>query len=195
MSADPEAAMSGSARRWLASLGRWEVLLAIVLVVLVVFGSTVSPVFLSGRNFANLISAVIEVAIMSLPMALIIIAGEIDLSVESMLGLSVSVLGYLYAAGVPIEVAIPIVLVIGALGGPLNGVLVTRAGCRRSRHRLARRAHAGSPSWCWSRAASASSRRIDVRRYGPRLPIPWPFVVPGVGARARGATPRHVDRP
>ena len=55
------------------------------------------------RNFANLISAVIEVAIMSLPMALIIIAGEIDLSVESMVGLSASILGALFAAGIPLD--------------------------------------------------------------------------------------------
>ena len=49
------------------------------------------PVFLTPRNFANLIAAVIEVAIMSLPMALIIISGEIDLSVEAMVGLSAAV--------------------------------------------------------------------------------------------------------
>ena len=39
---------------------------------------------------------------MALPMALVIIAGEIDLSVESMAGLSCAVLGFLCAAGVPI---------------------------------------------------------------------------------------------
>ena len=39
---------------------------------------------------------------MALPMALIIIAGEIDLSVESMAGLSCAVLGFLFAAGVPL---------------------------------------------------------------------------------------------
>ena len=65
---------------------------------------------------------------MSLPMALIIIAGEIDLSVESMVGLSASILGFLYAAGVPHRARDPVVLVVGALGGLLNGVLVTRLG-------------------------------------------------------------------
>ena len=62
---------------------------------------------------------------MALPMALVIIVGEIDLSVESMAGLACAVLGFLFHAGVPIEVAIPIVLVMGALGGLFNGVLVT----------------------------------------------------------------------
>ena len=65
---------------------------------------------------------------MALPMTLIIIAGEIDLSVESMAGLSSALLGFLWAAGVPIEIAIVVVLVVGVLGGLLNGLLVARGG-------------------------------------------------------------------
>ena len=104
----------------------WELLLAVLLLMLVVIGAAVSPVFLSGRNFTNLSAAVIEVSIMALPMALVIIAGEIDLSVESMAGLACAVLGLLWSAGVPLPVAIPVVLAIGVLGGLLNGALVTR---------------------------------------------------------------------
>jgi rhamnose transport system permease protein len=118
---------SGGAGR-LAGLLRWETLLAAVLLALIVLGTLVSSAFLTNRNVSNLMSALIEVAIMSLPMAFVIIAGEIDLSVESMAGLSSSVLGFLFAAGVPIELGIPIVLAIGAAGGLLNGLLVTRAG-------------------------------------------------------------------
>ena len=40
-----------------------------------------------------------DVAIVALPMTLIIITGEIDLSVESMIGLSGAILGWLWAAG------------------------------------------------------------------------------------------------
>ena len=112
----------------LGALLRWETLLALVLLGLVVVGMLLSPVFLTNRNVSNLVSALIEVALMSLPMAFVIIGGEIDLSVESMAGLSSAVLGFLFASGVPIEVGIPIVLVIGAAGGLLNGLLVTRAG-------------------------------------------------------------------
>ncbi len=110
------------------SLVRWETLLLVVLLILVVGGTAASPVFLSGRNFTNLTAAVIEVSIMALPMALIIIAGEIDLSVESRAGLSCAVVGWRFRNGVPVEVAIPIALVLGAAGGLLNGVLVTGFG-------------------------------------------------------------------
>ncbi len=126
--AEPIASVATSPVDRLASLLRWETLLALILLALVMIGTVVSPVFLSGRNVANLISAVIEVAIMSLPMALVIIGGEIDLSVESMAGLSSSVLGFLLTAGIPVEIGILAVLAVGAAGGLLNGLLVTRAG-------------------------------------------------------------------
>src|SRR6185369_8932541 len=119
--AGPGTATMSRARRLLG----WEALLAVVLVALIAIGTTVSPVFLSGRNFTNLTAAVIEVSIMALPMALVIIAGEIDLSVESMAGLACAVLGLLWSAGVPLPVAIPLVLTMGVLGGLLNGALVT----------------------------------------------------------------------
>jgi rhamnose transport system permease protein len=109
-------------------LVRWESLLLVALLALIVVGSRLSPFFLTPGNFANLVAALMEVAIMALPMTLIIIAAEIDLSVESMAGLASSLLGFLWAAGVPLTVAIPLVLTAGALGGLLNGLLVARAG-------------------------------------------------------------------
>ena len=65
---------------------------------------------------------------MALPMTLVIVAGEIDLSVESMAGLASALLGFLWMSGVPMEIAIPAVLVVGAAGGLLNGLLVARGG-------------------------------------------------------------------
>lgn len=114
--------------RLVRAAARWEGVLAIILVSLVALGVAVSPVFATPRNLPNLMSAVIEVAIMALPMTLVVIAGEIDLSVESMAGLAIALVGVLWAAGVPMEVVIPVVLVVGLLGGLFNGLLVTRVG-------------------------------------------------------------------
>ena len=75
-------------RRWSALLARWETLLLVALIGLIVLGNALSPFFLTAGNFSNLIAALMEVAIMALPMTLIIVAGEIDLSVESMAGLA-----------------------------------------------------------------------------------------------------------
>jgi len=115
-------------RNGLRGLVRWESLLFIALLGLIVMGNALSPFFLTPKNFSNLVSALMEVAIMAIPLTMIIILGEIDLSVESMAGLASAVLGFLWAAGVPIEIAVVIVLLMGAAGGLLNGVLVARGG-------------------------------------------------------------------
>ena len=65
---------------------------------------------------------------MALPLALVIIAAEIDLSVASVLALSSAVTASLWNAGLPIELIIPICLGVGALCGAFNGILVTRFG-------------------------------------------------------------------
>ena len=74
-------------RSWTRLLARWETLLVVALLGLIVLGNALSPFFLTTGNFSNLLAALMEVAIMALPMTLVIIAGEIDLSVESMAGL------------------------------------------------------------------------------------------------------------
>ena len=144
-------------------------------------GNALSPFFLTTGNFGNLIAALMEVAIMALPMTLVIIAGEIDLSVESMAGLSSALLGFLWAAGVPIEIGIVVVLVVGVLGGLLNGFLVARGGL---------------PSLVVTLGTLALFRGLALIILGPRgvsdfppgfteigfghvpgTDIPWPFVI------------------
>jgi len=109
---------------WTRFLARWETLLVVALIGLIVVGNALSPFFLTAGNFANLIAALMEVAIMALPMTLIVIAGEIDLSVESSAGLASGLLGFLWMSHVSLAIAIPLVLAVGALGGLLNGLLV-----------------------------------------------------------------------
>ena len=104
----------------------WEALLVALLLISILIGSVASPYFMSGFNFYALTSNTMEIAIMALSMTLIIIAGEIDLSVGSMLGLSSVVLGLLWESGHPIWLAIAVALLVGLAGGYLNGVLVTK---------------------------------------------------------------------
>jgi rhamnose transport system permease protein len=108
------------------ALVRWETALVVVLVAVVLFGSSRSPTFLTSNTvfFTGLNMG--EIGIMALPMLLIVMIGEIDLSVASMLGLSGAVMGRLYQGGSPVWVAMLVALLIGVLGGALNGVLVSR---------------------------------------------------------------------
>jgi rhamnose transport system permease protein len=111
-----------------ARLARWETLTVALLLATLVAGSISSPDFLTGGNLNSMLADITEVALIALPMTFIIIAGEIDLSVASVLGLSSALLGALWNDNWPIEAIIPTVLVVGALAGLLNGLLVTRLG-------------------------------------------------------------------
>ncbi|HAG97818.1 MAG TPA: ATPase, partial [Ktedonobacter sp.] len=113
-------------KRLTSLLLSWEALLVLLLLIGVVIGSVVSPYFLSSFNLEDALpSNIMEIAIMALPMTLIIIAGEIDLSVASVLGLTSVVLGLLWQSGHPMWLAIGVALLVGLVAGCLNGVLVT----------------------------------------------------------------------
>src|ERR1039457_965545 len=107
---------------------RWETGLVVVIIAILVVGGLVSPEFLTGGNIFNLGLSYGEIAIMTLPMALIIISGEIDLSVASMLGMSSAILGVLWSDHWPMLAIFVVVLIGGALAGLFNGLLVTRLG-------------------------------------------------------------------
>ncbi len=106
----------------------WEALLVALLVGVLINGANQSPYFLNATSFSLMFSDFSEKSIMVLAMMLIIIVGEIDLSVASILGLSSAIVGDLFAAGWPLWLAIVAALVVGALAGLFNGLLVTRLG-------------------------------------------------------------------
>jgi rhamnose transport system permease protein len=107
---------------------RWEAGLAVLVILIAVFGAATSSQFLTTSNFFNLTVVTGEVAIMALPMTLIVISGEIDLSVASTLGMSSALLGFLWSRHWPMLAIFVAVAVLGALAGLINGVLVTRLG-------------------------------------------------------------------
>lgn len=106
----------------------WEALLIVLLLLTLVLGNALSPYFLTPFNFSLMSESFMEIAIMSLSMTLIVIAGEIDLSVASILGLASVMIGITWSAGIPLWLDILIALAVGALAGLVNGLLVTRLG-------------------------------------------------------------------
>lgn len=96
--------------------------------VVAIVASAVIPYFASPLTTSYLLLDATPVLLMVLPMALILISGEIDLSVASTVGLSNVMLGYLYDAGWSIQLAIVAALAFGLLVGAINGFLVTVVG-------------------------------------------------------------------
>ena len=92
-----------------------------------------SDQFLTSFNIFYLNLSIGEIAIMALPLTLIIITGEIDLSVASILGMSSALVGDLYIRGWPMPLVIVTVLAVGALAGGFNGFLSPSSDCPRSR--------------------------------------------------------------
>src|ERR687897_3930716 len=106
----------------------WELLLAIILVGTVVYNSTQSPVYLDVDNFVNLFRLSIEKVIVAVIMTFVIINGEIDLSVASVMAFSACMLGAAHEAGVPFGLAIVLALVASAAAGFLQGQVIARTG-------------------------------------------------------------------
>jgi rhamnose transport system permease protein len=100
---------------------------AMLLLVLVINGA-ISPFFLEPFNLSNVATAAVEVGLLALPATLLIVAGEIDLSIASTLALSSAVLAVASQAGAPWYVAVLAALITGALAGLTNGLLITKLG-------------------------------------------------------------------
>ncbi len=108
--------------------GRWEVLILGLLVITGIFGQYISSKFLTTASFTSGTLDYSEVALMALPLTLVIITAEIDLSVASVLALSSAVMGWMWAEGYSMGTIIVVCLVVGALCGAFNGALVTQLG-------------------------------------------------------------------
>lgn len=110
------------------SAARWEAGLVVVFVGVLIFGSVKSPTFTDPSTVFYFGINTGYVAIMALPMTFVVMTGEIDLSVASMLGLAASTVGYLWHHGWNIWAAFAVALLVGLVGGALNGLLVAKVG-------------------------------------------------------------------
>jgi len=112
------------ASRWPA-LASWEGFLLLILLCVFFYGAVAVPGFLSAFNLTQAAAGMAEKALLVLPMVLLIIAREIDLSVASILALCSVVLGVLIRAEVALPIAMAAALGVGAVAGAFNGWLVT----------------------------------------------------------------------
>ena len=104
-------------------LTRWESLLAMLLVAVFVGGSVSLPNFFDLYNLLDATQNFSEKALIALPMALLIICREIDISVAGTLALSSVAMGLAKAAGCP-PALLPVAgIATGAACGLLNGVM------------------------------------------------------------------------
>jgi rhamnose transport system permease protein len=116
----------GAARRIAGLLLTWEALLFIILAGVVIVNSLLSEHFLDAVNLFDATLNFTEKAIMAMPMVFIIILGDIDISVASIIALSSMFMGMAGASGAQTPALIVIGLAVGLLAGLFNGFIITK---------------------------------------------------------------------
>lgn len=126
-----EVAISGEHGALGGLLARRDIAVGLLLAAIIGIVSVANPAFLAPGNLRDLLVNTAPVLIVAAGMMLVMVAGEIDISVGSLLGLLGALLGYLASpahAGWPVWLAVATVLLAGAAAGLLNGALVALAG-------------------------------------------------------------------
>ena len=110
------------------ALASWEVLLFGVAILIFIANSFASPYFLNAWNLSDATFNFTEKAMIAFAMALLIIAGEIDLSVAAIIALASTAMGAAAQAGIGTAGLVAIGIGTGLACGAFNGLLV--AGLR-----------------------------------------------------------------
>ena len=105
-------------------MASWEVLLLGVAILIFIANSLASPYFLNAWNLSDATFNFTEKAIIAFAMALLIIAGEIDLSVAAIIALASTAMGAAVQMGIGTPGLVAIGIGTGLLCGAFNGFLV-----------------------------------------------------------------------
>lgn len=100
-----------------------------IIVVLSLIVALINPRFLSPNNVTNLFKQISVTGICALASAIVLIGGGFDLSVGTLLSLVACVIASMVNLGAPEFVAILCGILIGTVGGALNGLIISKTGC------------------------------------------------------------------
>ena len=109
-------------------LWQWEIVLLFIFIIIIVINSNLSPYFLDYANLMNTSFNFMEKAIIALPMIFVIICGDIDISVASIIALSSVFMGIASQSGINTVGLIVVGLFSGLVAGFLNGFIITKFG-------------------------------------------------------------------
>lgn len=112
-------------KKFLKSAGT-ELSIFIILIVLILASSLISPYFLTKANFANIGTSFSYIGTIAAGLTVVMLMGGIDLSQMSAMATSVMLLGILSKAGVNIWLAILIAVAAGTMTGLINGLIITQ---------------------------------------------------------------------
>ncbi len=111
---------------WRTFFLQWEWLLVLIFIAVNIVNSTLSPYYFSLDTFLQTPMTFLDMAFLVLPMTMVIILGNIDISVGSTVALSAVIMAVAYNAGLPMVPAIVLCLLVASACGFINGLLMTR---------------------------------------------------------------------
>lgn len=113
---------------FVARVNSWECLLLLVAIAIFIANSLASPYFLNAWNLSDATFNFTEKAMIAFAMALLIVAGEIDLSVASIIALASTAMGAMAQFDVSVLTLVMTGMIVGLICGAFNAVLVTMVG-------------------------------------------------------------------
>ena len=111
-------------RRFSRGIVSQELILSVVLVALTLIFTAANPRFISERNISDILLNSSYIAVAAIGMSLVIISGNIDISVGSLIGVLATVAGTLAVSGAPVWVAWLAPLILGPIAGAVTGFFV-----------------------------------------------------------------------
>lgn len=112
---------------WKQIIIKWEVVLFLIFILINIFNSFISPYYMSVNGLFTATSSFLEKAFIVLPMTYLLLIGEIDISVGSIVALSACMMGIAYNwFGLPMWAAVIVCLLVGTLCGFINGILLIK---------------------------------------------------------------------
>lgn len=105
----------------------YELMLIVILACWFMFMGAKMPNFVSMNNLVTVLTRLSDVAIISIGMTIVIIAGGFDLAVGTTMAFIPAVIGILYGKGIPFAACVSLGFILALALGLLNGVLITKA--------------------------------------------------------------------
>jgi rhamnose transport system permease protein len=121
------ASLAAPARRFRFAISQ-EWLLAFAILALFLVVGLINPRFVATRNLQSILLGNAYIAVAAIGMTMVIVSGNIDISVGSLIGVLATVSGSLAVAGVPVVLAWLIPIALGMMVMGLQGALVAYAG-------------------------------------------------------------------
>ncbi|MEV7970569.1 ABC transporter permease [Sphaerisporangium sp. NPDC088356] len=132
----PEGTGRGRRRAGLRLARLRDLALVPAIIVIAIVGQIVHPIFLQADNLINILQTMSEISLLVLAQTLVLVAGRMDLSLESTFGLAPGVAAWVTVAVgsghglglLPGAWAIPVTLAVGVLAGVVNALFIVRFG-------------------------------------------------------------------